>query len=168
MKASRLWEYDDDDEPISNTAIGPLDEPVKTDGFCKIFAKDKAEHGVPQIVIFGTRDAKEGILIRLEFTGDRPEKELDRFWEMHCRTETMIQLLVDRWGEARVQWGGPGYKKSDLTAELVAYYEEDGGSAWLDRNFPVRPRITYRELFSDFEFLQSLYESKKVNHGTKR
>lgn len=163
MKATRIWEYDDNDEPIGNEPIGPLDEFSKTDGYFKIFANDKPSFGSPQIVFFGDKSDKKGFTIRLQFTGERPAKELDRFWEMHCRTETMLSALADRWGEARVQWGGPGYEKTDAAAELVAYYDEDGGSVWLDRNFPIRPRVTYRALFADFDFLEKLYTSKAPN-----
>ena len=162
MKATRLWQYDENDELMGNRPIGSLNEPARTDIFYKIFDDDKNDEDVPKIVVFGHKETSEDILVRFEFTGERPQEEVDIFWD-NCRNAKALQPFVDRWGEVVIQWGGPGYadKKTDCTVELIVYYDKNGGTAWLDRHFSKLLNITYKSLFDDFDFLREFYRSKK-------
>jgi hypothetical protein len=159
MKATRLWEYTDANDPAGCRPIGSLDEPVRTDLFYRIFDSDKVDLQGPQIVVYGGQSIERNFTIRLEFTGERPREEMRVFWHQ-CRLPGFLKILAGRWGEVKVQWNGPGYQKSDCATELVAFFDESGGSAWLDHNFPLQPAATFRDLFADFDFLRELFHSQ--------
>ncbi|MFC1461668.1 hypothetical protein ACFLQR_04040, partial [Verrucomicrobiota bacterium] len=163
IRPSTIYELDEDLEVAGSAPLGSPNLVVHFDSeqFHRIYLQNQDKDNSPYIDIF--TNSERIPTVEHHFCEHATSAQMEQFWD-YCRSKSVVDKCSKRWGDVKIDWGGPGSGAilKDYTAVMTVYFDESISFAFLRIGY-VPDLPTYTDLFQDYQFLKDLFDASQKN-----